>query len=118
MAHELMVPAGFKERIPRRYERMLSGEGTICSQNGMLEDARTNEEILKGMMKQPFKVLKNPSGAPEPKWYELVRWVHENDEEARQYEHRETRELVRLIKYGRQESQLTHSCCSNKHSGE
>jgi len=107
MAHELMVPAGFKERIPRRYERMLSGEKSISSQNGMLDDARTNEEILKGMMDRPFKVLKNPTGAPEPQWYELVNWVHNHEDEARRYEHRETGELVRTIKYGRQESKLT-----------
>lgn len=107
MAHELMVPAGFKERIPRRYERMLSGEQSLSSQNGMLDDARTNEEILKGMMDRPFKVLKNPTGAPEPQWYELVNWVYNHEDEARRYEHRETGELVRTIKYGRQESKLT-----------
>lgn len=104
-----MVPAGFKERIPRRYERMLNSEQPLCSQNGMLEDARTNEEVLKGLMKEPYKVLKNPAGAPEPAWYELVNWVHKNDEEARKFEHRETGEVVRLIKYGRQESKLTAS---------
>ncbi len=106
MAHELMVPAGFKERVPRRYERMLACEKSLSSQNGMLDDARTNQEILRGMMDRPFKVLKNPTGAPEPQWYELVNWVHNHEDEARRYEHRETGELVRTIKYGRQESKL------------
>ncbi|KAI9872596.1 MAG: hypothetical protein M1830_001428 [Pleopsidium flavum] len=107
MAHELMVPSGFMERIPRHYERMLCGKQSLSSQNGMLEEARVNEEILGVMMNRPYKVLKNPTGAPEPKWYELVNHVHKTDEEASKYEHRETGELVRVIKYHLQEIQIT-----------
>lgn len=104
MAHELMVPSGFKERTIRRYERMLCGERSLSSQNGLLDEAQMNEEIFTAMMHRPFNVLKNPEGVPQPSWYELVKHVHKANDEARQFEHRETGDLVRVVVYGSQES--------------
>ena len=97
MAHELMVPSGFRDRIPRRYERLLGSTKPLSLQTGLTEEAKRNEEIVEGMMKGPLKVLNRPEGAITPKWYEVINQVHADDTEAAQFEHKVTGELVRVF---------------------
>ena len=100
MAHELMVPSGFKERIPRRYERMLAGERSLSSQNGLREEAKTNSQVLDAMLIGPRKFVGSHGRVTMPEWYELVNWVHSKDE-AREFENLATGETIRVIAYKR-----------------
>lgn len=99
MAHELMVPSGFKDRIPRRYERMLAGERSLSSQNGSEEKAKRDNQVLNAMLTGPRKFVGPHEGVMVPEWHELVHWVHNKDEEAREFENLTTGEIVRVIGY-------------------
>ena len=112
-----MVPSGFKDRIPRRYERLLGGTTPLSLQTGLVEEAKRNGEILEGMMKGPLRAINRPVGTPVPKWYEVVNQVHVDDTEAAQFEHKETGELVRVFKFGdlqcKRYTPLDHLICAN-----
>ena len=99
MAHELMVPSGSKERIPRRYERLLANPAPLHIQMGLNKVADRNREVLTAMMKGPLTVLNRGNGIDVPEWHEVVRHVHENDAEAAQYEHKFTGDLMRVVKF-------------------
>ena len=53
MAHELMVPAGFKYRIVRRMERLLNNNKPFYLQTDLDKEATRNSDIVKSMMKGP-----------------------------------------------------------------
>ena len=98
-AHELMVPSGSRECIPRRYERLLENTAPLYMQTGLNKEADRNGEILAAMMKGPLKVLNRQSGIGVPEWHEVVRHVHESDAEAAQYEHKVSGDLFRVLKF-------------------
>ena len=100
-----MVPSGFKECIPRRYERMLRGMESLSSQDGTGEEAARNQEIFQGMMCRPMKLVAGPSKRILPEWHVLTVYVYGADmPEAPQYEHKTTGELVRVIPYKKHKS--------------
>lgn len=106
MAHELMVPSGFKQCMVRRYERYLSGEKMLSIQNGAAEKARWDEEIFDAMLPGKPTVVSNPNNKKEPNWRELNEFVCRNGIDtmtgeimAPQYQYRESGERVRVINY-------------------
>ena len=68
------------------------------------------------MMKGPLRAINRSEGIPVPQWYEVVNQVHADDTEAPQFEHKETGELVRVVKFQdlqckeMQTSQLLNVC--------
>ena len=107
MAHKLMVPAGFKECIPRGYDCMLAGERPLSPQDGCKEEAKTNNQILNGKLTGPRKFIGSAEAAVMPEWYELVNYMLGKDEEAREFENPTTGEQVRVIAY----KKLRSMCC-------
>ena len=108
MAHELMVPSGFKQCLIRRYERYLSGTQMLSTQNGAAKHGQWDKEIFDALLPEEVNVVGNPSGTTTiPTWRELCHFVCTNgtctvDGEAMapQYEYKATGEKVRIIKYG------------------
>ena len=106
MAHELMVPSGFKQCMVRRYERYLGGEKMLSIQIGAAEKARWDEEIFDAMLPGKPTVVSNPNNNKEPNWRELNDFVCRNGIDtmtgqimAPHYEYRESGQRVRVISY-------------------
>ena len=99
MAHELMIPAGFKYRIVRRMERLLNSSVPLYIQTSLDKEATRNSEKINRMMKGPLLILNRPDGVPNPKWYEIIAQVHRDNNEALQYEKTTTGELTRVFKF-------------------
>ena len=108
MAHELMAPSGFIQRLIRRYERYLNGTQMLSTQNGTAKKAQWDQEVFDAILPGEVHVVENPTGATRiPTWRELSLFVCRNgtctlDGEAMapQYEYKKTGEKVRLINYG------------------
>ncbi|MCJ1390338.1 hypothetical protein MMC18_003197 [Xylographa bjoerkii] len=99
MAHELMVPSGFKYRIVRRMERLLNNNVPLYLQTGLDKEATRNSEIVQSMMKGPLKILDRSEGVPDPEWHEIISHVHRNNKEAAQFENTTNGELTRVFKF-------------------
>ena len=106
-AHELMVPSGFKECMVRRYERFLSTESSLSSQNGALEEARWSQDIFDKMMPGSPVVVSNGQQLPtaEVTWRQVNTLVCKNahdtlsgDALAPQLEDIETGARIRTVK--------------------
>ena len=108
MAHELMVPSGFKQCLIRRYERYLSSTQMLSTQNGTAKKAQWDREIFDALLPSRVKVVRFSAEATRiPSWREICSYVCKNgnctlDGEAMapQYEYKETGERVRIVNYG------------------
>lgn len=106
MAHELMVPSGFKDCLVRRYERYLAGTGLLCAQNGALDEACYKSEAFDALLPGTPKVHKNPKNATVPTWREVNTYVCGNAKDqltgeamAPHFEYVGTGQRVRILKY-------------------
>jgi len=111
MAHELMVPAGFKECLVRRHERYLCSNRPLSEQDGSKEKARHEHECFDAILTGAPKVVANPDGRPAPSWREVNTFVCRNGHDtisgelmAPHYEDIATGERLRIINYGNMKS--------------
>ena len=114
MAHELMVPSGFKQCLVRQYERYLGGRQLLSTQNGAADESGWDSEIFDTMLPGRPRVVSNPKNKVEPTWRELNTFVCRDavdtvtgEEMAPHYEYKGSGERVRIIRYNTMEGEQT-----------
>jgi len=113
MAYGLMVPSGLKQCLIRRYKPYLEGEIPLSSQIGAAEKAGWDHENFDALLPRKPNVFLNLKNEKEPTWQELNAFVcrvgvdtNSGLPMAPQYEYTTTGDRVRLISYGRVQSNI------------
>lgn len=78
MAHEFMVPSGFKQRLIRRYERYMGAEKDLAIQNGAANEAHANYATFDSLLPGQPTVIANPRNEPLPTWRQINTYVCRN----------------------------------------
>ena len=71
-AHELMIPPTSPEFWVRHCERLLVALGPICTETGVLDEAKLQARVFATLLPGKPKVISNPHDKPHPSWREVV----------------------------------------------
>lgn len=108
MAHELMAPSGFKERLVRRYERYLAADRPLSTQDGSLEEARWKSNVFDAIVPSVPQVIDSDEvqSSRQVTWRGVNQVICHNahdtvsgDKLAPEFEDCETGARLRIVEY-------------------